>query len=263
MCVGVGLLAGCGDVRDAEDGEHVDSQGASLKLNKKYDGETLFRGIFFGTGPVAKAMPELWGTGGKLHPLLAERSKDPAAKVLARVQAGSTWLRKNGGVSQADELDKVLKQLKDTQGHWPVTTATAAHKDSLVSFIKQRDPTFFPRFATESQSGNAARLDATLLEGGKLVIDSLPKSGTIIRPVTGAGSEDLNVNVNVNLNVDVNVNVAVDVNAVLEVNVAVVAVFAVIAAVVVAVAVVPEVGSTAALEQAANVDLLAGRLAFP
>ena len=31
------------------------------------DGRTLFRGIFFGDGPVAKKLPEIWGTDGDVR----------------------------------------------------------------------------------------------------------------------------------------------------------------------------------------------------
>src|SRR4051812_25817614 len=37
------------------------SDGTEEVAQSKYDGQTLFRGVFFGDGPVAEKLPEIWG----------------------------------------------------------------------------------------------------------------------------------------------------------------------------------------------------------
>src|SRR2546430_10855531 len=36
------------------------AEGSTSQKHERYDGKTLFRGFFFGTGPVAKVFPELY-----------------------------------------------------------------------------------------------------------------------------------------------------------------------------------------------------------
>ena len=51
---------------------------ASPSVEKKYDGETIFRGIVFGQGPVAKLFPEIWP-----EDLLEKVQKDDRVKTVA------------------------------------------------------------------------------------------------------------------------------------------------------------------------------------
>lgn len=51
---------------------------ASPSVEKKYDGETIFRGIVFGQGPVARLFPEIWP-----EKLLEKVRKDDKVKTVA------------------------------------------------------------------------------------------------------------------------------------------------------------------------------------
>src|SRR5690242_11050851 len=100
---------GCGGTASNNDS----AVSADEDLHRTMDGETLFRGIFFGVGPVAKALPEYWK---------AERSGSSAVKssaeVIQNLTALSSFLRAKPGKTQSDllqasEVDQWIELLKN------------------------------------------------------------------------------------------------------------------------------------------------------
>ena len=147
-----------------------------------YDGESLFRGIFFGTGEVAEKLPEIWRSQeqAKLAVLTPEQTA-------ARLEAGGSQLRALGYAEQADRLGLLASQVRNgalspkdiarvADGKFSVADRTApeavATYDSAVASIKGLDSGFFNRFAAEIQSGNQVRVANAIREASKLLLES-------------------------------------------------------------------------------------------
>ena len=54
------LLSACNVAGDAAE-EPAEVGSVQQALSERFDGETLLRGVFFGRGPVAALLPEIWG----------------------------------------------------------------------------------------------------------------------------------------------------------------------------------------------------------
>jgi SdpC family antimicrobial peptide len=71
---------------------------------------------------------------------------------------------------------RALKSLES-----PDAARTLKAMDGWVSIIRQRDASFFDRFATEIQSGDHLRVERALDEAAQRLLDAAPSAG-IVRP---------------------------------------------------------------------------------
>jgi hypothetical protein len=183
------LASGC--IADARDDEFASTDG-ELKLTKKYSGEDLFRGIFFGKGEVAKVLPEIWGASS----VLKSRKQEPAADTLKRMDAAEKWLRDHGKKTTADRIKARRDTMAAAVGHWPtIAPPTTSQMEATINKIKSKDSAFFTRFATEIQSGNTSRVKATFLDASQLMLAEMPAiapldstNGLVSVKVNNAGS---------------------------------------------------------------------------
>jgi hypothetical protein len=155
---------------------------AATQVQTIYDGESLFRGIFFGTGEVAQKLPEIWQSQeqAKLAVLTPEQTA-------ARLEAGGTQLRALGYPEQAERLALLASQVRNgalsprdiarvadskfSVGDRAAPEAAATY-DNVVAYIKSLDSGFFHRFAAEIQSGNQLRVANAIREASKLLVES-------------------------------------------------------------------------------------------
>jgi hypothetical protein len=185
-------LSACGSPSDqagrhssaGETPDEIDSNGGVAL----FDGETVFKGAFFGMGPVAELIPEIW-TNRDLNFIKAQLSSPGAAakaqEAAAAVEEVARELRAHGyGDATAqkarkiaddvltlaqspDELAKLLDRAAADVRHGSVSAAAAVAVNRTMDQIKARDSQFFERFGTEVQSGNHLRISRALQMAGK------------------------------------------------------------------------------------------------
>jgi hypothetical protein len=153
-----------------------------------YDGETIFKGAFFGMGPVAQLVPEIWNNrdlsllkAQLSSPEVAAKAQAVAARIeeLSRVlraqgsdEATATKVHKIAGDLSAaarspDELAKLLDKAASDVRLGNVSAATAVAVNRAMAEMKVKDATFFQRFAAEIQSGERIRVSRALQNAGK------------------------------------------------------------------------------------------------
>jgi SdpC family antimicrobial peptide len=146
-----------------------------------FDGETVFRGIFFGTGPVAGMLPELWGTSFATH-----RSNMASVKLdSARLARRSEEEMKQIGVSEkaAARLTALIEQAATgagNEGAAPSTDWSSQLQTAFMDSIREAEPSFFSRFGADLQSGDVVRVDGAMREGARLLLEHL--GGDSLRP---------------------------------------------------------------------------------
>jgi SdpC family antimicrobial peptide len=157
--VGCGTGAGVGTTQEAEQ-------------HQAYDGQTAFRGVFFGEGPAAERLPELWGEGAARG--FRNASAVPAAELATQLEAGIKAMKAEGwSDAQLAGAQQALDTLR-SGGTLPDQTAdAAATREIIIARLAQRDPTFFQRFATEIQSGDHLRVQRIMLETRTLTSEIL------------------------------------------------------------------------------------------
>ncbi len=159
-------LVGCAPEENPSDAtEHVVATGETLSTTY-YDGITLFKGLLFRTGPVAAQIPELWKLLGEQNVPTKKASINQATKAAhAFASLGKT--------EAATAMSKIAAENAQIPASSPTEVMPDALVDNIVASIEAADPTFFDRFATEMQSGDVVRADASLLEAGSLAADAL------------------------------------------------------------------------------------------
>ena len=168
---------GCASVHD-DDGGSLASQDQALS----FDGETLFRGLFFGTGAAAVKLPELWGNTAtaalvtkalqtsptsaatQLRQYVAiARSEGASSATLTRLSKAADLLQVTR-LSQADFANR-LGQARDTLSSDAVATR-------VIASIRSSKPTFFVDFAAAIQSGDRARVATAVSSARAVLVDT-------------------------------------------------------------------------------------------
>jgi SdpC family antimicrobial peptide len=121
------------------------TEGTTHDINEErraFTGEEVFEGVFFGAGPVAELVPELFEVDPNL---LSDADREVARRILADDR------------STPEERAKVRQELTRDE-------AFVELKTSLFSWIHDVDPTFMERFGEAMQSGDHLEIDAMLDE---------------------------------------------------------------------------------------------------
>ena len=137
----------------------------------RYSGEQLFRGIYFGEGPVATQLPQFAERRRK-----AELDLNDKAAMAIRLRQVSAEIRATGGGDKlAAHFDALAKQadtsklfLEDSS---KVTAAAhvASRQEQTMRSIRARDPLYFERFAQDVQSGDHLKVEQAYTDGRKLI----------------------------------------------------------------------------------------------
>lgn len=109
-------LLGCGGEPQATESAPADVQPA-----KRFDGKTLFKGMFLGVGPAASAFPEVWQ-----HPMVVSRLKEAkqtpeeverhSEKLLARIEKlDPTFFERLGRDIQSGDHVAIQAMLAETR----------------------------------------------------------------------------------------------------------------------------------------------------
>jgi hypothetical protein len=145
----------------------------------RQDGATVFRGIFFGEGPSAQRLPELWGDSVVQQRVAMTKSPDQLAHQLetaiARMKADGWSENVVSRAEQALELVRSGKSFPDAQ---PGDIAT--FRDLMIAQIAASDPTFFDRFGSEMQSGDHLRVERAMTDAEGKVRGAVETLGTSV-----------------------------------------------------------------------------------
>jgi hypothetical protein len=217
----VAAAAGYGIAPENNGGGEEARSEVTLHLNPAdQSGATLFQGIFFGTGPVAKAIPDLGGSP-------SGRISDPEFRYMAvkYLQDKVEGLRQTGADEAAARLAALSGELEASgSGYHPgPATLSSQEFDTVTRFlleeIADEDPRFFPTFARYIRSGDHVQIREALLDAEKVLQSTLdriatPQLHTLVaslllpqpspymgRPLPGPNPYNgIHVNVNVEIN---------------------------------------------------------------
>jgi hypothetical protein len=185
----VSLSLGCGGAESDPSSGQVGRTASAI-----YGGETLLRGIFFGTGEIAEKLPEMWKA-----PEQTQQGVLTPEQTASRLEAAAKQLRASGYDGQASKLVTLADQVRSgtlspsdvarlSDSKYSVANraspeAIATH-DRIVSAIKTMDPGFLNRFAVEIQSGDQVRVAAAIREGSRILMNAsnLSPAGGTKRP---------------------------------------------------------------------------------
>ncbi len=204
--MGLGCAA---NTSSEEDGEATTA--AAISSN----GEAHFTGILFGTGVVARALPEVWRNTEQMNQAVTSLTSASVAADLegfastlqpaaARLVNEKATLIRQGKISEAS-----LRQ----QAHTALANPAArAHVDKLIAGINARDSKFFDRFRADMQSGDRTRIQGALRNAQdilqKVIGDQMPKPGPR-NPGDPGPESDVVVDTDVAIYVEVAIAVAV------------------------------------------------------
>jgi hypothetical protein len=155
----------------------------SAKQGSVRDGESIFRGVFFGQGPVASLFPETWeGRKAALAgPLVNEALIGALSAQIDRMTS------ERGPTAVIQRLTTLRAQLQDGTLDAAALRASAdydtvlaeAKFERLMSAMKSADPTLFASFGAEMQSGDHARVQAAFLRAQKSLRDAAESTDLI------------------------------------------------------------------------------------
>lgn len=205
---------GCA-VDASSDGESEAASAAALSS----DGEAHFKGVLFGTGVVANALPEIWRNTAQLNQAVSSLSKDRVAADLeeyantlhstsmARLIKDKALQIRQGKISEAS----LQQQARETLAK----PGARAHVDALIAAVRAKDAAFFDRFKNEMQSGDRVRIQNALTAAQDLLNNIIPSLGQQPgkpgprNPGDPGPSEDVVVDTDVAIYVEVVIAVAV------------------------------------------------------
>ncbi len=139
-------------------------------------GEDLYKGVFFGVGPGAKVLPEIW-EAPEVVGLVQQAKTDPAG--FSRwLDGAAAQFRAEGKPELALRANEAAARIRETKAQTVAMYRTEA-LDLVAASIKDRDPTFFDRFGKELRSGNPMRVQNALSEGSKMLETARLADGSI------------------------------------------------------------------------------------
>jgi hypothetical protein len=164
------LGLGCGS--NGGGGNLHNGEGATgdLHAERLYTGEEILRGVLFGAGPVTKLVPEIWESAELKA--LQEKAKSNASRTELRSMIDTEFAAlperepelDAKTIAAAKTMLERVQALTPSQRGTPSLAAQAKMQRLLIGLIRNADPTFFPRFGNEMQSGNPLRVDAAMHE---------------------------------------------------------------------------------------------------
>ena len=176
----LGPLGCSGNASGGGDGTPANGGVAGSGVTARYDGETVFRGFFLGTGPVAEQLPEL------RDPALALSSRQLTKEQLAtQLEGAAGRMRVEGKAGDAaGHIDRLVADLR-AGSTTPEELLLARQNvettsgDRIIARINAVDPTFLTRFAADFQSGDHVRIQRAIDEGGRLFLDAASVEGAL------------------------------------------------------------------------------------
>jgi SdpC family antimicrobial peptide len=174
-CMSASMLlsaVGCGSTATP-----VDQSAGTQK--QAYSGVDIFRGVYFGDGPVAQLLPEMWGPEAA-RAVEAQRSPQ---QLMAQLEYSITRMKAEGWSDAiVSKAQTTLDSLRNG-GQVPEVSAEQANtaKQFVLARLAESDPTFLDRFGADLQSGDQVRIDAAMTDASarlKATLNTLGETGT-------------------------------------------------------------------------------------
>ncbi len=184
--------------------------GEQTNIVKTASGEQIFQGIAFGEGPVAAALPEIYGNSSHQDAIKLALEDDVTSRAGERMNMSKEEVRE--ALMQAKQVDPAELERISTSFMHQVTES-----------ISRANPTYFSRFKEQIRSGSHQKVQAALASMSPVIYPAISDvAGVPIDQLhrQEASSEKFIV-VFVVVAVAVTVTAAVNVNAAANVNVAV------------------------------------------
>ncbi|NMO15878.1 hypothetical protein HPC49_26905 [Pyxidicoccus fallax] len=155
-------------------------------------GRDLFRGLFFGRGPVAQALPEIWNDCDSGGP--APETHMSSDDIAERIQKETERLASEGLSREmterffsfaeqlkeqqrsAEEMNAALKEDMDSTAR----RATDEELSKLMDVIESRDPEFFERFRQEITSGDVWAVSKIIDESTVSILNSVAEAYQVV-----------------------------------------------------------------------------------
>lgn len=140
------ILAGC-------------DQSAPQRKSKpthKFEGEIVYRGIFFGEGPVADKIPEIWGNVEPVPTGERKMTKEKASRLLSEHFVD---VDERKAMRIAGDREKVRPE--------KVEEAVNSIRRRIIERIRNTDANFFRRFGEMVKSGNHIEVRKAMREAGE------------------------------------------------------------------------------------------------
>jgi hypothetical protein len=141
------------------------------------DGATVFRGVFFGEGPTAQRLPELWGESAVQQRMAMTKSPEQLAlqleTAIARMKADGWSEDVVARAEQALESVRSGQSIPDVQ-----PTDISTFRELMIAQIAAADPAFFDRFGADMQSGDHLRVEHAMTEAEGKVRSTVETFGT-------------------------------------------------------------------------------------
>jgi len=140
-------------------------------VNTAFDGETLYRGLIFRRGPVARRVPELWSLLGLLPLPTSDDSVDALRK-------GADRRLEVGDVEASEALNKIADAISSgtiPSGSTELTSETTidATVAATIAAISTMDSTFFARFKDDVQSGDPVKVERAMEGASRITMQVL------------------------------------------------------------------------------------------
>jgi len=151
--------------------EAVTRTEEALTLAAPATGVDVFKGIVFGSGPVAPKL-SMWSSQSRAKAQL------PTSVQIAKLESAIPKMRADGWSDEAIAHSEKTLNLLRLGGALPqVDAATRAkQEDFVVAQLAKVDPTFFQRFGAKMQSGNPLEVEAAYKEARTLLQSMAPKA---------------------------------------------------------------------------------------
>jgi SdpC family antimicrobial peptide len=185
----IGMLSGCGAPTEQQATQALEVNRAEQTLAS---GRDLFRGLFFGRGPVAKALPEIWGgrDAGGPAPETHLSSDDVAERIRKETERLASE-----GLSQevTDRLFSIAEQIEKnprsaremntavaTDLQNTVQHATDAQLAKLMDAIEAKSPGFFDQFQADIVSGDVWRVSKVIDQGTARILNAMGEAHAVV-----------------------------------------------------------------------------------
>lgn len=192
----VPLLFAVGSAACGSDTEPALESSQHALRGVKYDGATLVQGLFFGIGPVAEQLPQLWKK--RVQPKLSPAASADAFR--AFVAALDLSPEEEAAAQRAEKL--LASGAGESGGSAEKVAAV------LIRRIQARDASSLDRFAEGVQSGDPNRVSDAI----KRITREFRAVTQFDHPLDTHSGAWLNMDIAINVQAVINVNVAVNVD---------------------------------------------------
>jgi hypothetical protein len=164
LALGTVACSGTNDLSDQT------SESSASTHAQAYDGQTIFRAVFFNQGAAADKVAAMWADRPELA---AGKSSEEVATLLDRAadeMASQSY--SDASVKMVRSHAESLRSGATTPADLKSKGAIGAVADAIVAHIEKSNPAMFASFQEEMQSGDPLRVKAALVSAAKTLLEA-------------------------------------------------------------------------------------------